>query len=345
MTLERAELLIDAGQYGRAGEMLSRLVGTDPDDAGAWLLLGRVHLGTGDVPAALSALDEAVRIAPHAYPVLYLRGYLLARLDRDAEAEASLRAAIAAQPDEAAPYVVLSRLIRTHPGRAPEALALANEAVAREPHLPAAHLAACLAAAVLGDNASCERALRETLRLDPEHEEARTLFTLAEAEGVPAGRASTVIADALAANPRLDGLRPKLDHAGYLLLRRTRWPALACLLVAGVAIGLPTEDQPQVLSGSLSGRLWGLLMMALIWGVAGFLRYRRLRAGVRLHLFVLLRRGLWSKIVVAQTVLIMATALLLVLWPWPDPEIPGALLGCAVLPVLLTMIFDARMRR
>ncbi|GAB7037506.1 MULTISPECIES: tetratricopeptide repeat protein [Catenuloplanes] len=345
MTLERAELLVEAGRYGTAGELLSRLVATDPDDAGAWLLLGRVHLGTGDVPAALSALDEAVRIAPHAYPVLYLRGYLLARAERDAEAEASLRAAIAAQPDQAAPYVILSRLIRTHPGRAPEAYALAGEAVAREPELPGAHLAVCLAAATLGDDAICVRALRETLRLDPEHEEARTLFTLAEAAGAPAGRASAVIADALAANPRLDGLRPKLDHAGYLLLRRTRWPALACLVVAGAAIDLPTADEPQVLSDSLTGRLWGLLVMALIWGVAGFLRYRRLRAGVRLHLFVLLRRGRWSRIVVAQTVLVMATALLVLLWPWPDPDVPGALLGCALLPVMLTMIFDGRMPR
>ncbi|MDP9796309.1 cytochrome c-type biogenesis protein CcmH/NrfG [Catenuloplanes nepalensis] len=345
MTLERAELLVQAGRYAAAGDLLSRMVASEPDDAAAWVLLGRVHLGDQDIPAALAALDEAVRIAPHEFAVLYLRGYLLARLDRDREAEESLRAAIAAEPAEAAPYAVLSRLIRTVPGRAPEAFALADEAVRREPELPGAHLAVCLAAAVLGDNATCERALRETLRLDPEHEEARTLFTLAEAEGALAGRASTVIADALAANPRLDGLRPKLDHAGYLLLRRTRWPALACLAVAALAADLPTEDEPQVLSFALGDRLWGLLVMALIWGIAAFLRYRRLRTGVRLHLFVLLRRGLWSRIVIAQTVLIMLAALLILFWPGPDPEIPFALLGCTLLPVMITMLFDDRMRR
>jgi predicted Zn-dependent protease len=345
VSLERAELLVEAGRYTAAGAMLSRLVAADPDDAGAWLLLGRAHLGNQDVPAGLAALDEAVRLAPHAYPVLYLRGYLLARADRDEEAEASLRAAIAALPDEAATYALLSRVIRARPGRGPEAFALARAAVDRDPELPGAHLAVCLAAAVLRDDDTCERALRETLRLDPEHEEARTLFTLAQAEGAPAGRASTVIADALAANPQLDGLRPKLDHAGYLLLRRTRWPALACLVVAGVAAGIPSADGPQVLSGTLSSRLWGLLVMALIWGVASFLRYRRLRAGVRLHLFVLLRRGLWSRIVVAQTVLIMAAALLVLFFPWSDPETPGGVLGCVLLPVMIMMIFDDRMKR
>ncbi|WP_033341823.1 tetratricopeptide repeat protein [Catenuloplanes japonicus] len=343
MSLERAELLVEAARYDAAGTMLSRMVAENPDDVAAWVLLGRVHLGKDDIPAALGALDEAVRIAPHAYAVLYLRGYLLARADRDAEAEDSLRAAIAAAPEEAPTYVVLSRLIRG--ARAPEAFALACEAVNRDPELPAAHLAVCLAAAVIGDDGTCERALRETLRLDPAHAEAQTLFTLAQAEGVPAGMASRVIADALAVNPRLDGLRPKLDHAGYLLLRRTRWPALACLVVAMFAAGMPSGDDPAPMTGTFTSRLWGLLIMALIWGVAGFLRYRRLRTGVRLHLFVLLRRGPWSRIVVAQAVLIMVSALLVLLWPWADSEVPTGLLGCTVLPVMIMMIFDDRMKR
>ncbi|MFI5838971.1 tetratricopeptide repeat protein [Catenuloplanes sp. NPDC051500] len=345
MTLERASLLVEAGRFDAAGTMLSRMVAENPDDAGAWVLLGRAHLGNGEIPAALAALDEAVRIAPHEYLVLYLRGYLLVRADRDLEAEASLRAAIAVAPDEAATFVVLSRLIRGAPGRAQEASTLAREAVNRDPELPGAHLAVCLAAAVLGDNDTCERALRETLRLDPEHEEAQTLFTLAQAEGASAGRASTVIADALAANPQLDGLRPTLDHAGYLLLRRTRWPALVCLIVAGFAAGIPAGDEPQVLTGTLSSRLWGLLIMVLIWGGASLLRYRTLRSGVRLHLSVLLRRGLWSRIVVAQTVMIMVAALVVLFWPWSDPESPGALLGCVLLPTMIMMLADARMKR
>lgn len=345
MSLERAELLVQSGRYAAAGTMLSRMLAENPDDAGAWVLLGRAHLGDGNPPAALSALDQAARVAPHDFLVLCLRGYLLALVDRDEEAEASLRAAMTASPEAAAPYAVLSRVIRAHPGRGHEALALACEAVNRDPEHPEAHFAVCLAAAVLRDDETCERALREVLRLDPEHEEAQTLFTLGRAGGAPSGRASTVIADALAANPRLDGLRPTLDHAGYLLLRRTRWPALACLLVAALAVGLPGEDDPQVVSAAFQDRLWGLLAMALIWGVAAFLRHRRLRAGVRLHLAVLLRRGLWSRIVVGQTVLIMASALFVLLWPGPDPDPPTTLLGCVLLPTMITMIFDARMKR
>ncbi len=346
MSLRRAELLLDTGRRAEAGALLSLMVAENPDDPGAWTLLGRAHLENGHAEAALSALDEAVRLAPDEHLILYLRGYALGLLDRDAEAEESLRAAIRVAPHAGITYAVLSQLLRGRPGRGPEAYELAVEAVRREPELAEAHLAVCLAAAVLGDDRTCEQALRETLRLDPGHEAALTMNTMIRAGRTTPGRATTLISDTLAANPHLTSLVPQLDQASYRLLRGMRALALVCLLLAGVVTDLfPTEgERAATLPVDLPERFWAVAVMGVTWGLTAVVRFRRLRTGARLRVRTLVRRGRWSRVVAAQTLLLMLGALVIVLPPWTDRSLPEAAFLIGLVPTMATILFDRKRR-
>jgi hypothetical protein len=63
-TLTAAAALIRADRFHEARPLLVERVDDDPDDAGAWFLLGRCHLGSGQPQAALAALSECVAIDP-----------------------------------------------------------------------------------------------------------------------------------------------------------------------------------------------------------------------------------------------------------------------------------------
>jgi Flp pilus assembly protein TadD len=94
----RATILNRLQQPDEAAKSLERATVLRYRDDGLWIDLGNTREDTGDTQAALAALDQAVRWAPHYAHTHWQRGNLLLRMGRANEAFAELRTAAAANP-------------------------------------------------------------------------------------------------------------------------------------------------------------------------------------------------------------------------------------------------------
>jgi cytochrome c-type biogenesis protein CcmH/NrfG len=352
--VESADALIDVRRYDEAAALLGRRLAEEPDDVRAWTKLARCRLGAKDPEQALDAIDEALRRAPEDVNALYIHAQVLRRADhldqaeRWRKAEASLRAALRVDPGNSPVYASLAQFVLFYPSRRAEALELAREAVRLDPEEVRAYQALWMTAAGASDTETYDWALRQVLRLEPTNSQALMLVSGQEAgqPGVTAGRAAEIFADALAVHPDSPGLQRDLDGATYRLLRGMRWLALLCLAAAGAMIDLfPGEgEEVRELPVPLGNRIWVLIVMAAVWGFGAWRRYRRLRAGVRLNVASLVRRGRWARIVLAQAAWTLLCALLITLPPWTAHTVPQALFWAGLLVPLSTLWFDRRMR-
>ena len=107
-----AELLVDQGDYGEAKLHAEALVGADPKDGRAKLLLGRCEEGLGRAPEAAAAYDEARQLDPaqvEAYVRLavLLRGQVKDpdRADAVMDAKGEKEGLVAANPKSALAYL------------------------------------------------------------------------------------------------------------------------------------------------------------------------------------------------------------------------------------------------
>ncbi|AIR99171.1 tetratricopeptide repeat protein [Streptomyces glaucescens] len=364
--VERADLLIDLGRNGEARELLAERLAEDPEDIRAWAKLARSHLvgDEQDGAAALEATRRALALDSSDVGAIVMHAHALRAAGRFLETEDVLREAIRLDPGNWRALALLAnwlwRIRAIRSGRANggrvrredqaaalrEAAELAEQAIRLAPEEVYPYEVAWLIADMAGDRATADRMDEAVLRLDPQHPEAlaRRTRKAASAPGVPAARAATLYADALAAAPDSAPMRQGLDEASYRLLRGIRWLALLCLALAGVGIDLFAThgETRRELPLPLGQRLWDLVPMAVVWALGALLRYRRLRAGVRVNLRSLVRRRVWARIVLAQAAWAMLCALLVVEVPWTGRAVPQALFWAGLLPTLATMWFDRR---
>ncbi|XVU20732.1 tetratricopeptide repeat protein [Actinoplanes sp. CA-054009] len=71
LVLDRAGDLLGSGRAGQAASLLAPVVGAEPENAGAWLLLARAHLALGRPADALEAARAALGLRPGAADALY----------------------------------------------------------------------------------------------------------------------------------------------------------------------------------------------------------------------------------------------------------------------------------
>ncbi|CAM5655683.1 putative protein OS=Streptomyces glaucescens OX=1907 GN=SGLAU_15945 PE=4 SV=1 [Streptomyces glaucescens] len=364
--VERADLLIDLGRYDEARQLLAERLAEDPEDIRAWVKLARSHLAGDeqDGATALEATQRALTLDSSDVGAIVMHAHALRAAGRFLETEDVLREAIRLDPGNWHALALLAnwlwriRAIRSgranggqgrredHVAALRESAELAQEAIRLAPEEVYPYEVARLIADMAGDRAAADRLDEAILRLDPQHPEAlaRRAGKAASAPGVPAAQAATLYADALAAAPDSEPMRQGLDEASYRLLRGIRWLALLCLALAGVGVDLfATDGETQrELPLPLGQRLWDLVPMAVVWTLGALLRYRRLRAGVRVNLRSLVRRRVWARIVLGQAAWAMLCALLVVEVPWTERTVPQVLFWAGLLPTLATMWFDRR---
>ncbi|ROQ68714.1 tetratricopeptide repeat protein [Streptomyces sp. 840.1] len=362
-SVERADLLIDLKRYEEARELLAQRLAEDPDDIRAWVELARSHLGDSpNAPEALEATERALALNAEDIGALLMYASALRVNGRFPETEGVLREAIRLAPDYWYTYARLAdwlwriRIISSartngnevrredHDAALREADLIAQEAIRLGPEQVYAYEVAWLIADMSADGVVAARMDEAILRLDPQHEQAlaRRTKSAATAPGVKAAEAATLYADALASTPDSAPMQRGLDAASYRLLRGLRWLALLCLALAATGIDLfaTDGDTQRHLPLPLGQRLWDLVPMAAIWALGALLRYRRLRAGIRVNLHSLIRRLPWSRIVLGQAAWAMLCALLITQIPWTDRTIPLVLFWAGLAPALATMWFD-----
>ncbi|WP_307840476.1 hypothetical protein [Streptomyces sp. G44] len=366
-TVEKAQALIALDRHDQARTLLAGRLAEDPGDIRAWVKMGYCHLHTEQPRQALAAADEALRLAPEDYGALRLRAQAMTHDNGWLKVQPVLRELIRVAPDDSFAYAMLAdavwreALVRhvresgarelTHDAAdrvTREAADLAMEALRLGPEDVYAHEIAHRIADAAGNGTVSDMLDEAILRIDPHHAEAlaRRARKAARAPGVGAAGAAELYADALAAEPHSADLREQLDHATYRLLRGTRCLALLCVALAGAMVDVfATDDRAAPLPVPVGQRLWFLCVMAVIWAFGAWRRYRGLRAGVRLNVRSLVRRGRWARIVLAQAGWAVACALLIAEVPWTDRAVPQIIFWAGLVPTAATIWFDKKKTR
>ncbi|MFH8476971.1 tetratricopeptide repeat protein [Streptomyces sp. NPDC018000] len=361
--VERADLLIDLKRYEEARELLARRLAEDTEDIRAWIELARSYLGDKENGAkALAATERALALDAEDIGALLMHARAMRGGGRFPETEGVLREVIRLAPEYWYGYALLADWLwrirwigsaQANGGQAGredlmaalrEADLIAQEAIRLGPEKVYAYEVAWLIADMAANRSVADQMDEAILRLDPQHEDAlaRQTKKAATAPGVKATEAATLYADALASAPASAPMQRGLDGASYRLLRGVRWLALLCLALAATGIDLfATDGETQrELPLGLGQRLWDLVPMAVVWALGALLRYRRLRAGIRVNLHALIRRWAWPRVVLGQAAWAMLCALLIILIPWTQRTVPLVFFWVGLAPAVATMWFD-----
>lgn len=340
--VEQALELYGMERREEALALLDRRLAEAPDDPGAWTARARCLTALDRQAEGLDAADQALRLVPDFADGHFMRGFALRGMNRLPEAEQSQREAIRLAPERWGPRAQRAEML-IFVGTKEEALQEAQEAVRLGPDVVDTWHTMYKVAAFNGRSDLLDESVRQLLRIDPTDQLAVAVVTHREVHqpGTSAARAADLYAGALAAAPGSASLRSDLDKAVYRMLRGTRWLALLCLVMAAVTVDVfPTGGGAKELPVPLGTRLWALTLMAVVWGFGAWRRYRRLRTGARLTVFALVRRSIWSRVVLGQATWATLCALLLVALPWSERTVPQVLFWLALVPNLLSITHD-----
>ena len=256
--LDRADDLLHGGRAGQAASLLAPVVGEEPGNAGAWLLLARARLALGQPEQALSAARAALRLEPGGVEPLFWVSAAYSVLGRHDLAIAAATTACHEEPGHPRLAERLGRalLAAGRPADAEHTLRIAAEFAHYDADLQVAYGVALLAT---GRPLSAREAHGRALRIEPDHQPAQAeLSRLAAAERRVVDAASLVrVTDEYAESLRVPpGGRPRTAPGRDVLAHVTAvvfGVCLAAVLALAVLGGATTAGVPLPLMTALLG--------------------------------------------------------------------------------------------
>ncbi|KUJ70679.1 hypothetical protein ACZ90_01960 [Streptomyces albus subsp. albus] len=291
--VDRAEALFEVGRPEEARALLYTHLNTHQQDVLAWTLTAACFLEMKNWQGALNTAQIALRVDPEHAAAHIHRASALLKLGRAREAVTAARESVRLAPHNWAPYVALSQAMRGT-GALPEALAAAEESIRLAPENTQAHFARYFVLLSMGERERAEQVMRDVLRIDPGNANAHNNLAAlrSEEEHGDLFAATEDLAIALASDPTSWHARYNLEVVAYKMLRRARWLALGCLLVALGAMAAADAAQEEPLTRlPLPYQLAALAVMAGGWAVWAARTYLRLPARMRAPMRALPRRS------------------------------------------------------
>jgi len=129
----RGDLLYGQKRYSLAAQEFQKALTDDPDDAYAYSRLGVCYLALKDTKSAYQEVKTALALAPDSPYPHYVFAFILTSDGKDKEAEAELKVAIGIEPWHAAYFSLLAG-IHIKQQRWKEALAASEQGLSFEPH-------------------------------------------------------------------------------------------------------------------------------------------------------------------------------------------------------------------
>jgi len=254
---ERCELLIETGRHAEALSLLHAQLAGDPDDAYAWMLVARAHLGLAQYDRALEAAGAVVRDSPNAVWGHLLASGALSGLGRDQEALAAARRCVELAPHLPAAHMQVAAAADKVKGQGQLAWDAASRATELAPLDPDTHAMMASVAISFHRNDIAERALLEALRLDPQHADARHDLGVVRLRQGNSAEAARSFVDAVRSDPSQKIARRNLDVVVLRWLQRTHLG----LWLFWFLVRIPTELGPR---GVAIG-MWLLAVVVLGW--------------------------------------------------------------------------------
>jgi tetratricopeptide (TPR) repeat protein len=308
--VEAAAGLCVVGRAADARALLLPVLGSEPGNAEAWLVLSQVELMLGDSVAALRAAQTAGALLPADPRPCADAASALSRLGRHEAAFAAADRAVELEPGQACWHRVAS-MVRVSAGREPgEAMAAAQAAVRLAPEDAESHLVLGMVADLMEQRDLADRSVRRALELDPLNADAHQALARISA-GVPfSPRRQAAALAGFAAAAALEPAEWTARHNFNQTLRVMRARAAYALLLLGYVVYRLT-DYRQFLLARVAAPA-GVLALAGY----GYLFYRRLQPDLRPHIYQAMTRTRALPAVVALTAAVGLLA--------STPAVPGA---------------------
>lgn len=134
---ETASRYYHSGRADEARQLCIAILERVPSHGRSLYLLALIALNSGDADLALGLAEAAIQQIPDVPFCYTLKGQILRRMDRFAEAAASLEEALARRPEEPVALAELAA-VRAAQGTPEHAIPLFERSLARRPHQPAA---------------------------------------------------------------------------------------------------------------------------------------------------------------------------------------------------------------
>ncbi|MFC0597473.1 hypothetical protein [Streptomyces palmae] len=316
----RAEALLEVGRPEEARALLYTYLNVHQHDAVAWTLTAACFIDMRKWGGALNTAEVALRVNPeHAMAHIH-RSTALLKLGRAREAVAAAREAGRLAPHHWLPHAALSHALRGA-GAFPEALAAGEESIRLAPEQTVPYFARYFALLALGERERAMQTMHEVLRIDPGNANAHNNLAAdrLDDKGGDLFAATEDLAIALAHNPTSQWSRHNLEVIAYRMLRRARWLALGCLLVALAAMVVADAAQEEKLTRlPLPYQLAALAVMAGGWAVWAARTYLKLPPRMRAPMRGLPRRSYPAGAMAFGAVWCTLCAVLLVVTPLLD---------------------------
>jgi Flp pilus assembly protein TadD len=237
--LRRAEQLLDTHRPQEALRALAVTLSQDPENVSALCLAARAELGAGEPERARELAARAVAAAPHAEWPLRLLALSHERAGQPQEAYTAAWAAVQAAPYLWQTHHTLAHICCNMFGMNSVAYTAALKAIELAPLEADPHAMLGRAALENRDQATAERALREALRLAPDHASARNdlgrLSLLRKDHFGAAGH----FADAAASDVRIGVAEHNIDVALTAAVQRLFfWVAIVAFILGRLTVNL-----------------------------------------------------------------------------------------------------------
>ena len=130
--LNKAVAAIENKNLEKAISNLNRIVGSDPNDYGAWTILGATYAAAADIAAAETAYLTAIKVRPDSAPTMISLGKLYLTTKRHEPAVEVLEKATQSEPENTAALRLLGEAyLQVRKGT--KAVAVLNEAIRLQP--------------------------------------------------------------------------------------------------------------------------------------------------------------------------------------------------------------------
>lgn len=182
--LEKAKQLCETRRFREALGLLNRIVVREPQNATAWTMVARAHLGRGEHAEALTAARSACELAVDSEPQR-LATVALVALDRHEEAFTHATEAVRLDPGDWRNYVEQARALIGMPHHTNDARSAAQTAVQLAPCDVSTHLVAGQVELADGQIEQAAEAFRRVLSIDPSNSAAFNELARMQLRGAP----------------------------------------------------------------------------------------------------------------------------------------------------------------
>jgi Flp pilus assembly protein TadD len=278
--LTRAEHLLEIHRPHEALTALAAALAQDPENVSALCLAARAELDLGKPSRARELAARAAAAEPHAEHPLRLLALSLDQMGRSHEACDVAHAAVANGPNLWQTHYVLAHVTSDLPSMKSVAWEAARRAIELAPHEAETHAVMGRVAVEDGAQAAAEEALREALRLDPNHAGARNDLGRLQLLRKDHFGAARHFAHAAASDVRMDVARQNIDAALAMAVGRiVFWVSIAVFVLGRFAV--KEESDGAVGFGYV---LLAVLVGLVIWQIVLIVPAARGRLGPYLRL-------------------------------------------------------------